>query len=98
MKFDEYKVAIDGLLLKPDTALAEIGGVYEKLKADLTTLDSLTTENIGLKEKIKELQDTNIKLYMSQGVEAKKETIGEPEVDPETEEVENFMTELQGGE
>ena len=74
MTIDEYKARIDGLLTNPDTALAEVAGVYEELETDLTTLESVTAEVEELRERVKNLQETNVKLYLSQG---------EPEEDPE---------------
>lgn len=96
-RFDDYKTRIDGILTNPDTALAEIGGVYEDLEADLTTLESMTDENGKLKEQINDLRETNIKLYMQTTGEATEET-GTEEEDTEEKAVDEFFDELMGGE
>ena len=96
MKYAEYKEKIDGLLTNPDTALAGIDEVYESLEADLTTRDSLADENETLKNKVKELQETNIKLYMSQGGDNTEETDGKEDeaVDEDIKAVDDFFDEL----
>lgn len=97
MSYEEYKKLIDELITSPDTAPANVQNILEQLKTDLTTLESLKTENTGLNEKVKVLQDTNIKLYMSQGGTPVEENT-EDEVDEDVEQVEAFFNELQGGE
>ena len=96
-KFEDYKEKIDGILTNPDTALAEIGGVYEELEADLTTLESMTEENGRLKDQINDLRETNIKLYMQATGEATEET-GTEDEDTEEKAVDEFFDELMGGE
>lgn len=66
MTYDEYAEKINGVISNPDTAPAEIGGVLEELKKDLTALDTLTAESAEKDKRIKDLQETNLKLYMSQ--------------------------------
>ena len=66
MKYQEYADKINGILAKPDTALAEIGPVLESLKSDLETLESSQIEVAALNDRIRDLQDTNIKLFLSQ--------------------------------
>lgn len=98
MKIDEYKTKIDGLLTNPDTALAGIGEVYEALTEDLTTRDSLADENEQLKQTVKELRETNIKLYMQGTSDNKSETIDDSEDNEDTEAVENFFNDILGTE
>lgn len=98
MKYTEYKDAIDGLLTNPDTALAGIGDIYAELESDLTTKDSLATENEELKNKVKELQETNIKLFLSQSNDSTEDTTPEDEQDEDTKAVEEFFEELNGEE
>ena len=98
MKIDEYKTKIDGLLTNPDTALAGIGEVYDALTEDLTTRDSLADENEQLKQTVKELRETNIKLYMQGTSDNKSETIEDSEDNEDTEAVENFFNDILGTE
>lgn len=96
MTFAEYKEKIDTALTNPDAALATMDDLYKSLEADLTTKDSLTEEVTSLNSKVKELQETNIKLYLSRG-----EKVTEPQSEPEEQgteeaEVDAFFAELQG--
>lgn len=81
MTYAEYEAKINDILSKPDTALAEIGGVLEELKTDLTALETLTGEAAAKDERIKDLQETNLKLYLSQSEEATEEEADEEEKD-----------------
>ncbi len=67
MKFDEYKAGFDKILASPDTAMVEIAPLLESLKTDLDTLESVQGEVETLNGRIRDLQDTNIKLFLSQG-------------------------------
>lgn len=101
MSYEEYKKLIDELITNPDTAPANVQNILNQLQTDLTTLDSLKAENTGLNEKVKTLQDTNIKLYMSQGsapVVNENENKEKTEEEVNAENVEAFFNELQGGE
>lgn len=82
MKIEEYKSKIDGLLQNPDTALANVAEIYKELEADLTTLESLRssiesheTEKAEYEKRIKDLQETNMKLYLSTGTAREPEEI-----------------------
>lgn len=93
MKYDEYEKSFNDLLSNPDTALAGAGDLLETLKTDLTALEELTATVEEQANRIKDLQETNLKLYLSQGgavddEEPKEETSG---VDAITE----FWEELQ---
>lgn len=65
MKYDEYVSKINGVLAEPDTALTNVTGVLDELKADLTSKETLEAENETLKKRISDLQETNMKLYLS---------------------------------
>lgn len=65
MKYDEYVTKINNVLSEPDTALTNVTGVFDELKTDLETRDTLRAENETLKKRISDLQDTNMKLYLS---------------------------------
>lgn len=65
MKYEDYETSLNSVITNPDTAPAVIQEILAELKADLTALDSAT---VGLSERdarIKDLQDTNIKLFTS---------------------------------
>lgn len=65
MVFEEYRDSINSLLANPDTALTGISPLLDDLKGDLETRDALKAENDALNARIRDLQDTNMKLYLS---------------------------------
>lgn len=67
MTYDEYVAKINGILAEPDTMLDKIGEVTDELKTDLAIIDSVKAENEGLHNRIRDLQDTNMKLYLKIG-------------------------------
>lgn len=67
MTFDDYKTGFDKILASPDTAMVEIAPLLDSLKTDLETLESVQGEVETLNGRIRDLQDTNIKLFLSQG-------------------------------
>ena len=67
MKYEEYEQSFNDLLSNPDTALAGAGELLEILKTDLTALEQLTARVEEQENRIKDLQETNLKLYLSQG-------------------------------
>ena len=93
MTYDEYKTAIDTAVSNPDTGLAGLPSVLENLKTDLGSIETLNTTISEKDAKIRELQDTNMKLYMQIGG-------GSPEPDPDPDPVtgvgviDEFMNEL----
>lgn len=64
MTYEEYDVKIKDVLSNPDTAQANILGVMDALKGDLENAASLVAENEKLKDRIRDLQDTNAKLFL----------------------------------
>lgn len=97
MTYDEYKEKIDNILTNPDTALGEIGAVYDELEKDLTTLDSVTAENERLMGQVNELRETNIKLYLQTTGAATEESGTESEEDEEEKSVDEFFEDLMEG-
>ncbi len=93
-RFEDYKGRFDSILTNPDTALGSVDDIYKDLEADFTTMDSLESEVGSLRDKVKELQETNIKLYLSRGGEV--EETQEEETSDEEAEVEAFFEELNG--
>lgn len=91
MTYDEYKSKIDGILANPDTALADIAPVYEELKTDLDSLESAQAEIESLNNRVRDLQDTNIKLFLSQGGTPDDED----DVDENEKEIEEFFKQLE---
>ena len=67
MQYEEYESRINEVLADPDTALANIGEVMDNLKTDLTAFDEMKNTVIEQENRIKDLQETNLKLYLMQG-------------------------------
>lgn len=65
MTYEEYEKRINGALANPDTAPTEIVNILSDLKTDLTAKDTLETEKTELETRVRDLQDTNMKLYLS---------------------------------
>lgn len=65
MTYEEYEKRINGALANPDTAPTEFVNILSELKTDLTAKDTLETEKTDLETRVRDLQDTNMKLYLS---------------------------------
>lgn len=81
MKYDEYEAQVNEALLSFDKAPAIFKDLLGSLKSDLTAFDSLKASSAEQEKRIKDLQETNVKLYMLAG-DGKKEA---PDKEPETE-------------
>ena len=77
MTFDEYKSSIMDLIKDPDTALTKVDGLFKELQGDLETKASVEAKVAEQDERIRTLQDTNMKLFLKAS--------GEPEKEPEPE-------------
>lgn len=65
MTYEEYEKRINGALANPDTAPTEFVNILSELKTDLTEKDTFETEKTELETRVRDLQDTNMKLYLS---------------------------------
>ena len=65
MTYEEYEKRINEALANADTAPTEFVNILSELKTDLTAKDSLETEKAELETRVRDLQDTNMKLYLS---------------------------------
>lgn len=84
MKYEEYEALINDGLKNPDKAPAVFKQVLESLKADTTTLGTQSEKIIAQDARIRDLQDTNMKLFLSQTsqkMEEKEEKTAEEEID-----------------
>lgn len=79
MTYEEYEKRINGALANPDTAPTEFVNILSDLKTDLTAKDTLETEKTELETRVRDLQDTNMKLYLSvTGNSEEDEEVDEP--------------------
>lgn len=83
MKFEEYEAAINKMVSEPETAPVAAQALLAAIKEDGAALEAAKAGIQERDEKIRSLQDTNIKLFMSQ-------TGAAPEASPEDEGPKSF--------
>lgn len=66
MKFEDYETLCNGIIANPDKAPVAISGMLNEIKKDLASLDSLTAALEDSEKRIRDLQDTNTKLFLAQ--------------------------------
>jgi hypothetical protein len=66
MTFDEFKEKVTTIVSQPDTALASIGALIDEVKEDYEALNSTTEALKKAEDRIRDLQDTNQKLFLKQ--------------------------------
>ena len=93
MKYEEYESKMNSILANPDTALADMPSFMESLKTDLTALSEMAEKVDGLNARIKELQETNLKLYLSQGGQPNDEEVEEEKTG--TDAIDAFWSKLE---
>lgn len=77
MTYDEVKTFVTDLVTNPDTAGEKSIQFLKDLETDYTTMTSLAEQHKTDEERIRTLQDTNQKLFLS--------VTGQPKDDPEEE-------------
>lgn len=98
MTYQEYEAKINESLTNFDRAPEIMKGVLDELKKDTTTISSLTAQVGEQTKRIKDLQETNVKLFLRTG-DGKKEEKEEPEEDKKPEDYMNdFIKSLVGDE
>lgn len=78
MTYEEYKNGITDALSNPDTALTKVSPILDALKDDLGVIETLKADGEAKDARIRDLQDTNLKLFLSQTSQASKEEDDEP--------------------
>lgn len=82
MTYDELEKKVTEVLQKPDSALVNIMPVLKEIKADYESLVSLTSKVEQQDNRIRDLQDTNMKLFLNQTGQVKdKEDEDEDDVE-----------------
>lgn len=81
MMYEDYENIAKGLTTEnaPDIVKQLLDGI----KTDIESIDALTKSNAEMDKKIRDLQDTNIKLFLSQTGKAEND----PEEDEEEKEI-----------
>lgn len=80
MTYDEVKEKITGLISEPDKAAENAVGLLKDLETDYTTMASMAEKDKANEARIRELQDTNQKLFLS--------VTGQPKEEPDENEKE----------
>jgi len=91
MTYDEYSKSLTEALSNPDTALTSVSPLLEELKKDLDGLETLRKDVEAKDARIRDLQDTNLKLFLSQTSPVKKD---EDEVTKEQKAVDEFFSDF----
>lgn len=66
MTFEEFKTKITTIVSNPDTAQANIGELIDEVKEDYEALSSTSAALEKAETRIRDLQDTNQKLFLKQ--------------------------------
>lgn len=66
MKYEEYQKIVDDIVKAPDQAPTNAQSLLEAIKSDFELIDSQAVKIQELENKVRGLQDTNIKLYLAQ--------------------------------
>lgn len=81
MTKEEFRTGIISVLQNPDTALVGIESFIDAFNEQADSLESLTADKAKAEDRIRDLQDTNMKLYLRQVGEPEKEEKDEPNID-----------------
>lgn len=82
MTYDEFKARFTGIIGNPDTAQAESVSFLSDVEKDYTTLASMAKKSDDDDKRIRDLQDTNQKLFLSvTGAPAEEEEKEENPID-----------------
>jgi hypothetical protein len=66
MKYEDYEAKLTELVKNPDSAALAVQDILKDLKADSETFASLEANVAAQEGRIKDLQDTNMKLFLRQ--------------------------------
>ena len=77
MTIDEYTEKLTECVTNPDSAPAIIKDIISELKTDFTSMDTIKTKVAEQETKIKNLQETNMKLFIGQTGKPEKEEVTE---------------------
>lgn len=66
MKYEDYEAKLTELVKNPDSAAVAVQDILKDLKADSETFASLEADIAAKDGRIRDLQDTNTKLFLRQ--------------------------------
>jgi len=91
MTYAEYEKGLTDVISNPDTALTAIKPLLDELKGDIESLDTLKGQVETQEARIRDLQDTNLKLFLSQTSAAPQD---EPEANETIKAVDEFFNDF----
>lgn len=98
MTYAEYESRLSDVVKKPDEAPVLVKALLQEIKADTDTLDTLRTDIEAKDEKIRSLQDTNMKLFLSQGSEDTEPKESWEDMEPGEDKMNAYLATLKKGE
>lgn len=94
MKIDEYEASIQEAIKSPEKAPAVLQTVLKAIREDASTAEAQGTALKEAQEKIRDLQDANVRLFLSATTEKKEEPEPEPELEGQ-EAIDEFFKKLE---
>lgn len=90
MKYEDYEKKVTDLISNPEAAPVTAQEILSELKADTDNIASLEAGIAERDARIRDLQDTNVKLFLSQSSKVEDE--------PEEKSADEILDEIFGGE
>ena len=90
MTYDDYEKRVSALISNPDQAPITAQEILSEIKTDTEKIASLESSIAEKDARIRDLQDTNMKLFLSQSAPVEDE--------PEEKSADEILDELFGGE
>ena len=94
MTYAELEKKLTKLLEQPDSALANVKPLLDEIKADYDTMITLQESNIAQDKRIRDLQDTNMKLFLAQTKSVEEDKSDEDDELEGMDAVDAFVAEL----
>ena len=93
MKIEDFKTRFNSIVSNPDTGIADASDFLTEVEADYTNATNLAEKVEELEARVKDLQETNIKLYLAQTGAGEEENDEPDETDGEAY-IDNFFENL----
>lgn len=90
MKYEDYEKKVTDLISNPEAAPVTAQEILSEIKSDTENIASLEAGIAERDARIRDLQDTNMKLFLSQSAQVEDE--------PEEKSADEILDELFGGE
>lgn len=94
MTYAELEKKLTKLLEQPDSALANVKPLLDEIKADYDTMITLKESNVAQDKRIRDLQDTNMKLFLAQTKSVEEDKSDEDDELEGMDAVDAFVAEL----